>query len=532
MTQTSRLDLTNRAEGFRALEQHDFDLAIIGGGITGAGMARDAAMRGLSVALVEAADFASGTSSRSSKLIHGGLRYLAQGDFAVVREAARERTILRQIAPHLARPNPMIVPARSFLSLMILKAGLTVFDWLGQVPKGERHKIWWPKRLRVEEPILDADKLAGAISYPEYLTDDARLTVANIRDAFARGAVVMNYARADKVIVEDGRAVGLEVTGQLPNETYTAKLRAKVIVNAAGPWVDAIRQLEDADAPGLLQITKGIHVVVPREALPLNNTVVVKGADGRNLFAIPRGDVSYYGTTDTFEPSASYWPEVTADDVRYLLEAGHRYFNSRELTEADVTSVWSGVRPLIAEEGKSPSEISRKDEILEGAAGIFSIAGGKLTAYRHMVEEVVDKVQARLGMNPDKAGTETVALPGGEFDDFDGLVMQLKQAGADDAKADKLARAYGDEALAVWHDGGDAAAEVRHAVAAEGAVTLEDWWVRRSARAWFDCDGGLAALQQGADAMAAALGWDEATKQAQLDACLARRDELMSWQSA
>ncbi len=217
------LDLSDRAALFRTLEERIFDLAVIGGGITGAGIARDAAQRGLSVALIEMGDFASGTSSRSSKLIHGGLRYLAQGDLALVREAASERKVLRRIAPELARETPFIVPARSAASLAKLKAGLWTFERLGGVDKTHRHESWSAGQLAVAEPAVATEAMVGAIVYPEYLTDDARLTLANVRTAAADGAVVASYARAERILVEAGRATGLEVVEKLPSARRAAR---------------------------------------------------------------------------------------------------------------------------------------------------------------------------------------------------------------------------------------------------------------------------------------------------------------------
>jgi len=521
------LCLKDREGLFARLGAAHFDLLVIGGGITGAGIARDAAMRGLKVALVEAEDFGSGTSSRSSKLIHGGLRYLAQGDFAVVREAARERKAVRAIAPHLARRTDLIVPAKNLLELIVYKIGLSLFDWLGQVPKAERHKVWLRAALLKEEPLLAGRRLFGAITYPEFLTNDARLTLANIRAAVANGAEVANYARVTGFVREGAAIKAARVTGTLAGEPRTAEITATKIVNAAGPWVDQLRALEDADVPRQLKLTKGIHVVVPREKLALAHTVVMKAQDGRTMFAIPYGEASYFGTTDTFYPDEDVWPEITPDDIAYTLEAGNRTFGTN-LSFADVTGLWSGIRPLLAEEGKDPSEISRKDEVLDGKGGMISIAGGKLTAYRQMAERIVDRVEHELGRPVSNVPTARAVLPGGDIDDMDGLIGALGQAGAAPARAAQLAYTYGSEAMAVWHDGGDAGAEARHAVRAEGALQLEDWWVRRTARAWFDPDGGIAALNAAADAMAAELDWSDEQKAQQIAACQARHAALMA----
>ncbi|MGI8841574.1 MAG: FAD-dependent oxidoreductase [Caulobacteraceae bacterium] len=488
------LDLRDRDALFDALEARVFDLAVIGGGITGAGVARDAAMRGLSVALVEARDFAAGTSSRSSKMIHGGLRYLAQGDIALVREAASERKIVEAIAPHLARRTPFVIPARSAAAIAKLRAGLWAFERLGGVPKSRRHEVWSPAELRSREPAIAADDLVGAVVYPEYLTDDARLTLANVRSAAAHGALVVNYAKAEGIVGEGGRAAGLKVAETLPGASERrGRLAARVIVNAAGPWVDAVRAMESPGAAPRLRLTRGIHLVVPRAALPIERTVILVAADRRGVFAVPRGAITYIGTTDTFEAVASAWPAITGADADYLLAAAAARFRTPPLTRTDVVSAWAGVRPLVGEEGKAASDISRRDELWSGRAGVLSIAGGKLTAYRRMAERVVDHVESALGVKHRPCRTADEALIGG------------------------------DAACDIHAIPGGPAAEAAHAVLVEGALTLEDYWVRRAGRVWFDLDGGLAALAPAAQAMAPLLGWSPARKAQEIDACRAQR---------
>jgi glycerol-3-phosphate dehydrogenase len=509
------LDLRDRAALFGALERTVFDVLIIGGGITGAGVARDAAMRGLSVALVDAADFASGTSSRSSKMIHGGLRYLPMGDVALVREAASERKIVQAIAPHLARETPFVIPAKTAAAIATLRAGLWTFEKLGGVPKSRSHEVWSPKALRQREPTIAAGELAGAVVYPEYLTDDARLTLANVRSAAAYGAAVLNYAAVESFQVEGGKAVGALIKDTLAG-AHGARVRARLIVNAAGPWVDAVRALESAGAAPKLKLSKGIHLVVDRERLPVSHTVIMPAADRRSVFAVPKGRATYLGTTDTFYPAADAWPTITAEDADYLLDAAAQRFSTPRLTYQDIASAWSGVRPLVGEEGKSASEISRKDELWTGPAGVLSIAGGKLTAYRRMAERVVDRIEEGLGRRPAASLTAVEPLVGGDVD-VAAVVAGLR--GLAPADADRLVALYGGEAAAVAADGADVAAEARRAVLAEGAVTLEDYWVRRSARAWFGEGGGLAALPAAAEAMAPLLGWSAEAQRRQIEGC-------------
>lgn len=519
------LDFRDRGKLFEALGAQPFDLLVIGGGVTGAGVARDAAMRGLSVALVEARDFASGTSSRSSKMIHGGLRYLAQGDLGLVREAASERKAVETIAPHLTRMTHFVIPAKNAASIAKLNAGLWTFEKLGGVAKDRKHETWSRAELAAKEPALRTDDLSGAIVYPEYLTDDSRLTLANIRSAVAHGAVAANYAPVTELIVEGGRVIGAAVGDAVGSGG--ARVRAKVIVNAAGPWVDALRTLEDGGAPKRLILTKGIHVVLPAEKLPVSRTVVISTPDKRSIFAVPKRGMTYIGTTDTFYEGTDYWPKIEAKDVDYLLDACAARFSTPPLTRGDLTSAWSGLRPLVGEQGKSPSDISRKDEVWTGPGGVLSIAGGKLTAYRQMAQDVVDSVQKALGVRPTKSVTAKTPLVSGDVD-VKAVGQTLRAQGLSEIEAERLVQLYGSEAPEAV---GGPAVEARRAVLLEGALALEDYWVRRSARAWFDPDAGIGALAPAAEAMGELLGWSDDEQRRQIAACRAIHAVSMAFQT-
>jgi glycerol-3-phosphate dehydrogenase len=498
---------------------------VIGAGITGSGVARAAAERGLSVALVEAGDIASGTSSRSSKMIHGGVRYLAQGDVGLVREAASERQILRRIAPHLARISAFVLPVRSIGGMAKFRAAMWAFEKLGRVPQGERHAVWSAAELAEREPLAAVDAVTGAVQYYEFLTDDSRLTLANARSARAAGAAVLTYAPVTEILLEGGKAVGVVCEGALEGENERCVIRGRMIVNAAGPWVDAIRALEDANSSPRLALTKGIHVVVPHARLPIRNTLLMSAADKRPVFAVPRGSVTYLGTTDNFHPETSHWPGIEWNDIAYLFEAAADSFATDPLEARDICALWSGVRPLVAQEGKSPSEISRRDEIWDGPGGVLSIAGGKLTAYRLMAERIVDSLVKRLGrhgMPPSR--THETPLVGGDFDSTT-LRAALASSGP---QRERLFDLYGSEALDVARDGADLAAEVRQAVLREGALHLEDYWVRRSGRAWFEVDAGLPSLQPAADEMARLLGWDDTMRKAEVEACQRIHEESIA----
>jgi glycerol-3-phosphate dehydrogenase len=528
MTPNIALDATRRSRSLRTLARDSFDVVVIGGGITGCGVARDAAMRGLEVALVEARDIAAATSSRSAKLIHGGSRYLAQGQLSVVREAAVERRTLRRIAPHLSLTAPMVVLAGSKSHLELLRAGLWTYEKLAGVPRGEQHVVWKPKRLRSKEPCVDSERVAGAAVYPEYLTDDARLTLANARSAAGHGAVVATYVPVERIVLEGGRATGVMVSDALAEGSDPFEVKARVVANAAGPWVDRVRKMEDPTAADKLQLTKGIHLVVSHDRLPIGSTVCWTAGDGRGVFAVPRGRTVYIGTTDTFFPQPDYWPEVTRADIDYLMAASEAAFAVEPLTDGDVLGLWSGVRPLLAEEGKKPSEISRRHEILDGPRGVVTVAGGKLTSYRSMAERVVDRCEERLGRRPTASRTADESLPGGDFaEPFEVLRGRVAALGLEAADAERAAMLYGSEALEVFSGGGGPAVEAEFAVRVEGALTLEDYWVRRSARAHFDQDGGLAALEPAAGRMARLLGWSDQERDRQIETCRRRRRRQM-----
>ncbi len=526
---TTALNFIDRRASFKALEAEEFDVLVIGAGITGCGTARDTAMRGLRVALIDANDIGSGTSSRSSKLIHGGLRYLAQGDIGVVREAANERRILRHLAPHLARTNPMVILARSKTALTALRAALWSYEKLGHVDKHEKHKVWDSERLRAEEPQIRAENYTGAIVYPEYLTDDARLTLGNARSAAGYGAVVVTYAICDEIIMENGRAAGAIVRSTLPGDEEAARVRARVIVNSAGPWLDLIRHMEDPQAKKILQLTKGIHLVIARERLPINRTITMTAQDRRGIFAIPNRDVVYIGTTDTFYPQAEYWPKISHEDVSYLLKSVSPSFNTAPLEDKDVIALWAGIRPLLGEEGKKPSEISRRNEIFKSPGGILSVAGGKLTSYRSMAARLADKCQAALGQKVRPSATAEEPLPGGEFTGtLESLRAELERLGLDSSESERAAYLYGSEARNIFAKGKGPEVEAEFAVLSEGALTLEDYWMRRSARAHFDLDGGMAALEPAAKRMGELLNWSPQEKDRQIEVCRARRAAEMA----
>jgi len=494
------------------LDGRRFDLAIIGGGITGSGVARHAAAAGLNTLLLEAGDFAGGTSSRSTKLIHGGLRYLAMGDFGLVREGARERKNLFRIAPHLSQPKTMVVPAASRAGLLKLRIGISAYEWLGAVVDADQHDNWYRGDLAEHEPLLDRQRFPYACAYREYLTDDARLVLGALRAAVAAGARVVNYAAVTRWRRLD-HGIRLQVRDALAGGDFTVD--ADAVVNATGPWVEQFLALADGGGavPSRLHLSKGVHLIFPRERLALNNMVMMTNDDQRPVFAIPRGSVTYVGTTDTsFERGPQLWPEVDPADVAYLLRPLARYFGGARLTAADLVGSWAGLRPLIAEAGKSSKEISRRDEVWRDGR-MLTVAGGKLTGFRLMAEETLQAVAEVLG-RPIGMPDPLARLPGGDFDDLAALQADLgRRYQADERTAERLARLYGSEATRVLGErptpiaASVYAEEVRWAVREESAVHLEDLLYRRLRVPWFLPEQVDEVLEQGGELMAALLGW-------------------------
>jgi glycerol-3-phosphate dehydrogenase len=546
----SGFDPGQRARNVERLANETFDVLVIGGGITGAGVAREAALRGLTVALAEARDFAAGTSSRSSKLIHGGLRYLEQGEIALVREAATERKSLRRIAPHRTAVAPMFLPVhgRTSAGLYKLRVGLALYEKLAAVVREEHHRVLSRAEAVDLEPHLNPERLQGALIYPEYQTDDARLVLDTLKSAHHAGAVVANYVRVtgfgastDPRIVavrDDRRGLDFDV-------------RARAIVNAAGPWVDEVQGLDRTDHRPGLHLTKGVHVVFRTADLPARHCVVMRAEDGRPVFVVPRRDHVYVGTTDTTYDGPLDEPAVTAEDVAYLQRALARTFVDVDTDPGRAVGAWAGLRPLIQEAGKKPSEISRKDEIVVSVNGLVSIAGGKLTAYRRMAERVVDTVAPLLKRTLPPSASADQKLPGGDLDgarDLDAYAalpaVRAALANVQPDTAARLIASYGSDALDVVRraDGPDAlatfgpdiplsAAEVQYAIRHEMAQTLGDVLERRSRLAYFATEAARAAAPRVADVAGRELGWDDRRIAEEIDTFTRQCDARLAWRN-
>jgi len=370
---------------FTALESGVFDVLIIGGGITGAGVARDAAMRGMRVALVEKNDWASGTSSKSSRLVHGGIRYLERGELGLVRESVREREILLRIAPDLVKPLEFTWPVyrRARLPKWKLQLGLTMYDWLAGKRRGRRHHSLDKTGVLTLEPGLRQENLIGGASYFDAATDDAELTRANVESAVRNGAIAVNKAKAESITTTNGRLDGALVRDALTGGSI--RVAAKSIVSATGPW----------QAKG----TKGSHIVVSRERIGNNGAVtMISPDDGRVMFTLPCDSETIIGTTDLRTDENPDDVKPSDAEVDYILRAANFYFPDSKLTVDDVVSKWAGIRPLAsAPAGMSPSSISREHRISRDTNGAIVVTGGKLTTYRSMAAEIVDEVEKSIG---------------------------------------------------------------------------------------------------------------------------------------
>ena len=497
----------NRKKITKNLQATEFDVLIIGGGITGAGIALDAASRGMKVALIEKNDFASGTSSKSTKLIHGGLRYLKQFDFWLVKEVGTERAIVHKLAPHLVIPEKMILPLidGGTYGAWLTSIGLKVYDILASVEGEDKRKMLTKKEALLQEPLLPKKILNGAGYYAEYRTDDARLTIEVLKTALDYKAKVINYTEATEFIYDNNRVVGANVKDAISGENYTIK--SKYVVNACGPWVDELRQLNNSKTGKRLHLTKGVHLVVAHEKLPVKQSVYFDVPDGRMMFAIPRGRVTYFGTTDTNYQTDKKTVETSLVDATYLISAVNNMFPKINLNLEDVQSSWAGLRPLIHEEGKSASELSRKDEIFVSDTELISIAGGKLTGYRKMAERIVDlvakKYNRRFEKEFDPIKTEEIVLSGGTFSDFsevknyiNAIHNRIADVDFDEKDAQYLVYNYGKQTDLILQKFDDLTdenqqekmikAELWFTILYEMTCNPTDFFMRRTGRLFFD----------------------------------------------
>lgn len=536
-----------RLDHLRMMAERELDLLVIGGGITGAGIALDARTRGLVTGLVEMQDFAAGTSSRSTKLVHGGLRYLKQLEIGLVAEVGKERMIVHENGPHVTTPVWMLLPiveggtfGRTGISI-----GLFVYDRLAGVKKEERRRMLNPGETLEREPLLKREGLKGAGLYVEYRTDDARLTLEVLKTAVARGAFAANYAKAENLLYRDGKVIGAGVIDTLTGKSF--RIRAKKVVNATGPWVDFLREKDGSRTGKTIQWSKGIHIVTDQRHFPLRHAVYFDAPDGRMVFVIPRDGKTYIGTTDTEYRGDLARPRMSGEDRDYLLRAVNGMFPAVGLKADQIESGWAGIRPLIRESGKPTTEISRRDEMFLSETGLITIAGGKLTGYRKMAQRVVDQVCA--GLAEEGAGpfgpcvTERLPLSGGDcggtnrFPAFvEEKVKEGMGLGLEEREARRLVRRYGtniDKVFGLMASRREEAegyglpvslyAALLYAVEEEMAATPADFWVRRTGDLFFDIHKVRRWKEPVLACMRDMLGWDEKTcsfRRAELERCI------------
>jgi glycerol-3-phosphate dehydrogenase len=520
-----RLDNAFRVDALARLRE-GVDVLVIGGGVTGNGVALDAALRGLRVGLVERRDFASGTSSRSSKLVHGGLRYLEQFNFALVREALRERSLLLdRLAPHLVVPLPFLYPLSHRLwERPYVGAGLTLYDTLGGLaPSVPRHSHLSKTASLRAFPDLRPEILAGSIRYHDAQVDDARHTLELARTAAAHGAAITASTRVTEFIRDGDRVGGAVIHDSLSGQTFPVP--ARVVVNATGVWAGATEQLAGVQEPIRMRPSKGVHLVVPRERIQ-GSLALITRTPTSVLFVLPWGRSWIIGTTDTAWHEDLSHPVATAADVSYLLEQANSSLSSN-LTADDVIGAYAGLRPLVDHEGQTESEISREHTIRRPIPGLVTIAGGKYTTYRVMAEDTVDALADDLGAlapsrsndvpllgaaEPDEVFAEFRGHPGARLIDDEHLTRLSHRYGRLAGELLETIEQNPDLAGEVPGGAGTLAVEIVHAASHEGALHVDDVLTRRT-RLYLEAgDRGLVAARHAARLMGEVLGWDDQTR--------------------
>ena len=528
----------------------EFDMIVIGGGITGCGIARDAALRGLRVVLLEKNDFASGTSSRSSRLIHGGVRYLEQGWLHLVFEASAERRRLLRLAPHLVRPLKFTWPVYrgARVPLWKLAAGLTLYDLLALFRNVGRHRVLSAGWMRREQPTVLTDGLVGGATYYDARTDDSRLTIAVAMDARDRGARMLNHTQVDAFIVEDGLARGVEAHDVLTGEAM--RFRAPMIVNATGPWSDAVRALEGAPPGAAVHGSKGIHIAVPKGRIGNRGAfTLLSPKDGRVMFVLPGwGPYEIIGTTDTFTSASPDRVRANEDDIAYLLETANHFFPTARLDRDDVISAWAGIRPLVSSQDADPGSTSREHAIGVTQAGVVTITGGKLTTFRIMAEQTVDRAlrEARFPVVPGKSADAPIGWnaprPHRDVAALHMGVFAAMNERPNDDRVPRMVFRYG----AKWREGLvalDASprdservhlehryrySDYRFGCEHEGARTLGDLMIRRTHIAFERADNAIALAPRIAEHVAPILGWSAGDVSEQLDRYREEVDDMFT----
>jgi glycerol-3-phosphate dehydrogenase len=537
---STRLTIAARDRAIRGMQGTELDVLVVGGGVVGAGAALDAASRGLTTAIVDARDWASGTSSRSSKLIHGGLRYLEMLDFGLVREALRERALLiGHLAPHLVRPVPFLYPlAHRGWERPYVGAGVLLYDTMGSLTGPSRglpmHRHLSKRAALLEAPCLRPDALTGAIRYWDAQVDDARHTLTVVRTAVAYGALAANRTRVTRYVRDGDRVVGADLVDMETGDAFT--VRARQVVNATGVWTDEVQRLAATRTDLRVRASKGVHLVVPRERLDLLSGLILR-TESSVLFIIPWGRFWIIGTTDTDWHLDLAHPAASAHDIDYLLTQVNSVVRT-PLSRDDVVGVYAGLRPLLSGTAESTAKLSREHVVGRPAPGLVVIAGGKYTTYRLMAKDAVDQAVLGLGRDVPPSCTEDVPLLGahGWAAVQNRRDQYAHQYGLNVNQIDRLLHRYGnliEEVLApLAGDPGLAAAlpgtpdylraEALYAATSEGALHLEDVLTRRTRVSIETWDRGAAAAPVVAELVGPILGWDRQRQEAEVEKYQAR----------
>ncbi len=541
-----------RNQWLQELAQKELDILVIGGGITGAGIAREAALRGYAVALVEKHDFGSGTSSRSSKLVHGGFRYMAQWHFGLVHEALVERYHLMQLAPHLVHPQSFLLPIyrNQLVSPWLIHLGLFLYDWLTFGKNIGRHQMLTVDRIAKEVPLLRRENLQKAALYMDARVDDFRLVLATIKAAVFQGAIAVNYVEARQLERKESPFL-VQLKDRLTGEKITVRTRA--IANASGPWCDAVLQQFTGHPRRHVRPTKGVHLLLHQDRFPIRHAITLfNRRDGRPIFAIPFSPFVVLGTTDTDFNTTPEQVSTHAADVKYLLQVFNDYFPDVQLQSTDIISTYAGVRPLIYEQNKKASEVSREHQIFQSPPGLFSIIGGKLTTYRVMAQDMVALLgkflRQRYGVRG-RADDLSLQIPlwGGRIAHWEEFYRQYQQImvqeGFSPEAAHHLLTSYGSdvvEVLQVIRQTADGAnrihpelpylwGEIDYHLHQEMALRVEDFLVRRLHIYSLDAQQGKGVLPALIQRIAAQLGWHPHQQQRETERYLEKIHRDNQW---
>ena len=480
----------NRKELIKEISSSTFDVIVIGGGITGAGICLDAASRGFKVCLVEMSDFASGTSSKSTKLIHGGLRYLEQFKFSLIRETGKERAILHNLAPHIVKSEKMLLPITKGGKLGKISTffALQVYDYLAKVDNSDKKKMFSKTNTLKYEPLLRKENVIGGALYSEYRTDDSRLTIDILKKSYKYGALPINYIKFEKFLFKNEKIAGATCRDVLSNKKIN--ITSKSIINASGSWTDEVLN----ENTKKLILSKGIHIVIPSEKFPLKQSVYFDAIDDRMIFAIPRNKIIYIGTTDTVFDRKKDNLRVLKKEVKYLIDSVNKSFTVK-INENDILSSWVGIRPLIKEKNKHVTEISRKDEIFISKNGLITIAGGKLTGYRKMSERAVDLLCKKFFNVNKKCNTKNIKLYDTSFEEY---LFEGEKLKASKKDLIKIYNIYGSKGIQIFKIQNDYMSKIKnerlliseliYCLKNEMCHNLLDFFSQRNAMIYFEIE--------------------------------------------